>query len=357
MSHIPQRKEKDCLNCGTIVAGKYCQECGQENVVPHEGFWHMVKHFAYDITHFDSKFFDSMKYLLFRPGFLPKEYIKGKRASYLNPVKKYVFTSAIFFLLFFTFFVGKDPVVFDGKRQVDTERRKEGIAQTETLLKKKPGDEKLTALLVRLRDTADQLTENDLIALRGSLNIVVGSRQYDSLVQYDSVQRSLPADKRDSWFEQRLQRTSLKWKAKYGDRADSGMGIVWSAFLHKLPYLLFVSLPLFALILKLLYIRRKEYYYVDHGIFAIYHYIFTFILLLFVFLLGELEEKTGLSVFSGLAALTFLSGGIYLFISMKRFYGQKTGKTILKFLLLNAGAFLMLLLLFVAFLLVSFFQV
>ena len=101
MSHIPERKEKDCLNCGTIVQGKYCHVCGQENVVPMETFWAMLTHFVYDITHFDGKFFSTLGILLRKPCFLSKEYMKGKRASYLNPVRMYIFTSAFFFLVFF----------------------------------------------------------------------------------------------------------------------------------------------------------------------------------------------------------------------------------------------------------------
>ncbi|WP_354667709.1 DUF3667 domain-containing protein, partial [Campylobacter jejuni] len=71
---------------------------------PKESFWHLTTHFIYDITHFDGKFFSTLKYLLFRPGFLSKEYLKGRRAGYLHPVKMYVFTSALFFLIFFSFY-------------------------------------------------------------------------------------------------------------------------------------------------------------------------------------------------------------------------------------------------------------
>ena len=100
MSHLPQRKEKNCLNCGTTVIGKYCHNCGQENIVPKESVWHLVTHFFNDITHFAGKFFSTLKDLLFKPGFLSKEYIKGRRATYLNPVRMYLFTSFIFFLYF-----------------------------------------------------------------------------------------------------------------------------------------------------------------------------------------------------------------------------------------------------------------
>jgi hypothetical protein len=47
----------------------------------------------------------------FRPGFLSREYMKGRRASYLHPIKMYVFTSAIFFLLFFSVFTNSESVL------------------------------------------------------------------------------------------------------------------------------------------------------------------------------------------------------------------------------------------------------
>ena len=103
MSHQPERKENNCLNCGTLVAGRYCQHCGQENVETKQSAGALVRHFVYDIFHFDGKFFDTMKQLLFRPGYVPKEYVLGKRSSYLDPIRMYLFTSAVFFLVFFFF--------------------------------------------------------------------------------------------------------------------------------------------------------------------------------------------------------------------------------------------------------------
>src|SRR5687768_17786211 len=112
MSHLTERKEKNCLNCNAIVQGRYCQVCGQENIVPQESFRHLVLHFIYDITHFDGKFFETLKYLIFKPGLISKEYIAGRRTRYLNPIRMYVFTSAIFFLIFFA--TSGDNVVFTG---------------------------------------------------------------------------------------------------------------------------------------------------------------------------------------------------------------------------------------------------
>jgi len=90
------------LNCHTALTGRYCPICGQENLEPKETVWHLVQHFFNDITHFDGKFFSTVKYLMRKPGFLSAEYMAGRRASYLNPIRMYVFTSAIFFLILFS---------------------------------------------------------------------------------------------------------------------------------------------------------------------------------------------------------------------------------------------------------------
>jgi Protein of unknown function (DUF3667) len=358
VSHIPQRKEKDCLNCGTIVQGHYCQNCGQENVVPHETFWHMVKHFLYDITHFDSKFFDSMKYLLFKPGFLPGEYIKGKRASYLNPVKKYVFTSAIFFLLFFSFFVDSGKVDISMDEPLSKKERLSRIEKAEDELQLNSNNDKMRVFLQMLKDTSRVVTQGDLIKYWDDLSIIkFGGRQYKNLAEYDSVQKALSPGERDGFFVRMLQKKNLKIREKYGNDPRKVSSILIDSFLHKLPYLLFASLPIFALILKLLYVRRKNMYYVDHGIFSLYHYIFTFFLLLVVFLIAELQSILGIDDIDFLMVPVFLSGGLYLYLAMKRFYKQNHGKTLLKFILLNIAGLLMMLILFTAFIFLSVFEI
>ncbi|MCY7293029.1 MAG: DUF3667 domain-containing protein [Ferruginibacter sp.] len=114
MSHLNERQGKNCLNCNTEVAGRYCQYCGQENIETKETVWHLVSHFFQDITHFDGKFFSTLKYLFTKPGFLSKEYMIGRRASYVNPVRMYVFTSAFFFLIFFSIMkVDKNAIIND----------------------------------------------------------------------------------------------------------------------------------------------------------------------------------------------------------------------------------------------------
>lgn len=359
MSHIPLRKETDCLNCGATLIGRYCHICGQENTVRHEGFWHMVKHFFYDITHFDSKFFDTLKLLLFKPGFLSKEYVNGRRASYLHPVKMYVFTSAVFFLIFFSFFSSgtlkvstEASLTKEQRLSMITDLEEEAKTDTSTSIK---------AQLALLKDTSRTVTVADLIKLAGRadytfINITGAASKFKSVAQYDSVQKLLPTDKKDGWLRKTLKRREIELSEQYGQDPTSGVRKFYDSFLHKLPYLLFISLPLFALFLKLLYIRRKEFFYFDHGIFSIHQYIFSFILLLIVFSFQELYDWLHAGLFNIIAVLLFLSGGFYLYKAMRKFYGQRRAKTIAKFILLNIMGFIGMLILFVFFLLFSIFQ-
>src|SRR5476651_1345786 len=99
MKHSNLRHDKTCLNCGTEVQERFCTHCGQENTEPKESFGHLLRHFFADVTHYDSQFFTTLKYLIFRPGFLTVQYNAGKRLSYLNPIRMYIFISAVFFLV------------------------------------------------------------------------------------------------------------------------------------------------------------------------------------------------------------------------------------------------------------------
>lgn len=299
-----------------------------------------------------------MKYLLLRPGFLPSEYVKGRRASYLNPVKKYVFTSAVFFLLFFSVFKSENSVKIDMKTPLTAQEKERYNQRAREELAKDPKNEKWLQAVQLLKDSTRKLTQEDMIKYWDDFNFIsIDVRSYPNRHAYDSIQKSLPPDERDGWFERLLQRQNLRLKEKYGNDPGNATNKLISSFLHKLPYLLFVSLPLFALILKLLYLRRKQFYYADHGIFSIYHYIFSFILLLMVFGLDKLSSVTDSGIFDVLTAILFLSGGVYLYIAMKKFYGQGHGKTFLKFLLLNIAGAVMLIVLFLAFLLFSVFEI
>jgi Protein of unknown function (DUF3667) len=99
MSKKQYRKDKTCLNCRYVVDHKFCPNCGQENVVTRKTFHHLFVHFFEDLTHYENAFWRTIRNLLFKPSALTKEYLSGKRLSYLAPVRLYIFISFMTFFL------------------------------------------------------------------------------------------------------------------------------------------------------------------------------------------------------------------------------------------------------------------
>ncbi len=352
MSHLEERKEKNCLNCNAQVQGRYCHICGQENIATKETAWHLVSHFFQDITHFDGKFFNTLRYLIWKPGFLSREYMNGRRASYLNPIRMYVFTSAFFFLIFFTFFKTNE-VVFsetDVNGKTLTEIIKMDSAHFADFTRKvNRNDNKPDRAMTReeFRNFLDT-------SIRHS-GITVFNHRYKTRAAYDSALAN--GTENDNWIIRQLVYQVIAINSKYNNNAQEIIAAFKSALLHSLPQMLFISLPLLALLLKLLYRRRKEFYYVSHAILSIHLYIFVFIAMLFLFSIGKLNDGLHWGVLSFINGLMYILIFFYEYKAMRNFYGQRRAKTIAKFLLLNLMFLVVLLLLFVIFTFFSLFKI
>ncbi len=355
MSHFVERKEKDCLNCGTIVHGRFCHICGQENIVTKESFWSLVHHFIEGITHFDGKFFYTLKPLLFKPGHVSKEYTNGKRYAYLHPVRMYLFTSAVFFLIFFSI-INPNKIVQTSEKPLAINDRREILEDYIEKIKQNPADTTSKRNIEILMDTSKSVKISD-IGLTGDFGfITIGKNKYTTIEEYDSLQKVLPKKQRDGWIIKRLNKKGLELKEKYDGKPAEAFKDFGNAFLHRLPYLLFISLPFFAGILKLLYIRRKQFYYSDHIIFTIHLYIFSFIILLFLFAFNSLKTWTGWGIWNWFTFLFVSAWVIYLIMALKKFYGQGKLKTTIKFLGLSFLSLILMMTLFIFFLFFSLLQ-
>ncbi len=113
-----------CLNCGAVLSGAYCSNCGQKAHV-HRSVLHAVEEFLHGITHFDSKLWNTLPLLAFRPGKLTRDYVQGKRARYVAPVALFLLTVFSMFLLF-GFLPG--PGLPDGAVEIDPKDRAEALA-------------------------------------------------------------------------------------------------------------------------------------------------------------------------------------------------------------------------------------
>lgn len=138
------RPETNCLNCGAEVTGKFCAECGQENVDSNENVFHLVGHYTADFFHFDSKIPRSVILLLTKPGFLTREYWQGRRIRYIHPLRLFLFISVLFVAsaaFYHQHFrkPGKAVVIVGGgqptaEEQIETERVKKVVQELQGLV-------------------------------------------------------------------------------------------------------------------------------------------------------------------------------------------------------------------------------
>ena len=90
-----------CLNCGTVLTGRYCHACGQSSHV-HRTLMSIVHDLAHGVFHFEGKIWRTLPMLVLHPGKLTRRYIDGERARFVSPLALFLFTV---FLMFATFSV------------------------------------------------------------------------------------------------------------------------------------------------------------------------------------------------------------------------------------------------------------
>jgi Protein of unknown function (DUF3667) len=423
VSHLKERKEKNCLNCQSEVVGRFCHKCGQENLEPKETVWHLVQHFFNDITHFDGKFFETVKYLLRRPGFLSLEYMRGRRMAYLNPIRMYVFTSAIFFIILFSMKKPEDMAKAsdythddvkvamnlgalrqdsarlaknlkaedDADDREDLKEKIEFRAIEIAAIKKTYGDtvkrvfskNELAGFVTQaysdsiasgnynlakqnkfkraMREYGKEVSDNVNVNVYENDEIFGWGIKYRTVAEYDSAEKALPESLRDGWLKRLIIRRSMVITKEYREDRRLFIEHLLDNIFHSFPKILWISLPIFALILNILYFRHKHYYYVNHGIFTIHVYCATFIqifVFLMIYQLGKAVPSGGwhtIVILLNLAVFIWMM--IYPYKAMRGFYMQRRAKTFIKYFILFSLMSLINLMLLVIFLLISVFTV
>lgn len=340
MSAFKLRKEKDCLNCGHVVEENFCPQCGQENIVVKEDALHMVTHAVADYFHFEHKFFGTIKPLLLKPGQLTLAYVSGKRVSFIHPIRLYIFVSIVFFL-----------VIFSGnKTEKETEEKKPKVEKAlspkeqDSLQAKKIKDieeaMKYVPLKGSVRDSIIKAAKEDIkrdgSKTNTNVNLLSGKKNKwngswiskdTTVAAYEKRQLSLPKNKRDGFIKHYISKRSIELN-KYPDPTKKFK----EDLLHNIPKMMFLLLPMFALILKLVYINKNRYYY-EHLIYSFHLHSAMFLSILLTLLL-----QWFFALFYGISGwlTSFCTLYIiwYIYRSLRSFYGSTRWITVLKMLFL-----------------------
>jgi hypothetical protein len=289
-----------CPNCNAFIKAdaKYCHECGQKRIHPKDhSVWHLIIESIGDFFHFDSKFLATLRPLLFRPGFLTKEYLQGKRARYFQPFKLFLFISFLYFL------------AAGMMNHRNSDRDLEASLPGKSVSGKDSSANK-SEYSVHLAEIHDKIMDLPDDSLRKLVKI-------HGLNRFINI--SYP---RENWFVRFLYKQTIKNRLQGSLTFGENMK-------KTVPKLIFILIPFFAFLLKLLYIRRKIFYF-RHIIFSLHYLSFVF-LLLWINLFGSLLS-------TWISTVLFLSMLVYLFIAMKKVYQQKMLRTLGKFVLLFFGS-------------------
>ncbi|MXV50527.1 DUF3667 domain-containing protein [Pedobacter sp. HMF7647] len=316
MSNKHHRTEKNCLNCGFIVEKNYCSNCGQENVNLHESFWHLLYHSIGHYFHFDSKFGNSVVPLLTKPGYLTNEYNAGRRASHFPPISLYLFISFIFFIL-----------VLPGKKHKSEEKTENRSGQVHDLdIARKKIESDTTLSVSSKRKALSALKFGD----RDNFNTKLTNGIDTTVEQYEKKQASLPVTKRDGYWKSAVKRKII-------DIQNDG-STYSELILHNIPKMMFVLLPLFALIL-MFFFRNSGKFYVEHLIHAVYVHSFLFALIA----ISVILQKILPSGFSDwIQLISMIAMAWYVYKSIRVVYKNSRRRTIVKmFALLMAYGVLM----------------
>jgi hypothetical protein len=354
MSHKnPLRKDKTCLNCNHVVDSRYCPNCGQENTDTRKTFHHLFIHFFEDLTHYENAFWKTIKNLLLRPASLTKEYLSGKRLSYLAPVRLYIFISFVTFFLLAVFpdednsdVIKVNNLKVGGKVKTTTDTITQQELKIDELAKKGAFSKTEADSLKKLIKEAEKDPSKDNFINLG----------YSSIEKMDSIRKVNPGEINDLeyWLSSKIIPINKKYtneeiKEKFIEGVE-----------HNFPKTLFIFMPIFAFVLWLFH-NKKRFYYFDHGIFTLHYFSFLLLIVLLLFLLSKILYLFGdSSVISGIDIVINTVGYIwmfyYFFPAHHRFYGETRFISFIKssvIFILNLILFTFLIILFVLYTLIN----
>lgn len=320
-----------CKNCEKQYEQgfKFCPHCGQktnDELTIGVLFYNTISNYF----SFDARFLKSFLPLMFKPGYLAKRFVNGQRLMYLHPAQMYLFVSVIFFFLSsFTIAnwekganeinerIANTPLEVNEKDnvvvEIDSTQRKEII---KTLDKSKDAlgidevDIKQVDSLIQA-ENGNQLIDWDFD--KKKIDSLINSGAKDEVI-YEELGMSDDA----GYFEKGI------YKGVVNMAKGTGLGNALRRAFDAVPISMFILLPLFALMLKILYFKRGRY---SH------HLVFTFYLFSFLFTLFALLMAIDRFLFEipgWISLLIVLSTFFYFYVALLKFYERHWFTTILK---------------------------
>jgi len=372
-STVDHAAPTQCENCGSELQGQYCHQCGQSIHNPIRHASHALEEVFESFWHLDGRVFRTLRDLVV-PARLACNYIAGHRARYITPLRLFVILSVL------TFFVGQMTVDFnnatvelDGKNSIESaktvaeverlrDKALKGIAKGRTNAKGAPFvNESLAAAEAEVREqAAERIAELQSVAPGKPSSAAAASADAKAAADATPVD-SEDDDKapkltigRNGPWDAKTNPVKIGWlpafanhwlNVKIGRAVENAPRLQNDAefrkrvFLGSVPTALFVLMPVFALLLKLFYIRKHRLY-LEHLVVALYSHAFLLLSLLTIFVLVGVERfvpATARVLLGWVEGAVWVWMPIYLLLMQKRVYGQGWIVTLVKYFALGTA--------------------
>ncbi|MEY2550525.1 MAG: hypothetical protein QOG12_669, partial [Verrucomicrobiota bacterium] len=382
-SKLPEEPLTHCENCGAPLTGEFCAQCGQHAIDYRRSIFRVLLDAADSFLNWDTKFLHSMNQLLIHPWQLTNDFNAGRRARYVHPLRLYLIASIVFFLLARA--INWDS---DGPIQLTEQDRTELVASLNKMIEPNSPltpEQRAQVELARTKLTEVQgaLTAEERAEVRKAFKAYIKSEVRKTLsaeerakmatmmaripkipdpathmtppavpmppdlsasppaIEHPSVPPSTvtatpkppfhfsagpPGEKKSAfavWLEKQV-------KEKIGE--DGARAKLFLETLRSnIPAMMLCCIPLFAFILKILYIRKGRFY-VEHLVYALHIHTFLYVSVIITSLAVMGANRLSATLGGLITAVMVCAIVVQIFLSIRRVYKQGWVMTMLKFL-------------------------
>jgi hypothetical protein len=378
-SKLPAQPLTHCENCGAPLAGEFCSQCGQHAIDYRRSLFRVLIDAADSFLNWDTKFLHSLNVLLLRPWQLTNDFNSGRRARYVHPLRLYLIASIIFFLLARAInwetpasvdltpqdrtelvtslakLTGPDsPLSAEQREKIEAARTK--LAEAEGALTDPERDELKKAFREFIKSTVRKnITPEERVKMSRMINRIPEPPEVPAppVPSMESSPGEMPPpapsisipprpknkekdkfhltvgpnDRDKTPFETWLEGQIKEKIGEDGTRAKLFMDTVRS----NIPAMMLCCVPLFAFILKILYIRQRRYY-VEHLVYALHIHSFLYVAVIVTSLLSMGANRTVPALSGWIIGLMSCAILVQIFRSIRRVYRQGWFFTLVKFL-------------------------
>ena len=271
-----------CLNCGAALSGPFCPGCGQRDIPPYPSVRELAVDAVSEFSGWDGRLASTLRALVLNPGLLTHEFLEGRRARYISPLRLYLTASLVYFL----------------------------IAAATPDVRLQSGKMLFPGVKIGTTRTGTSASSSRPERVGNAATASLEGRELLTPAERDSALKDI--ERAPALMQPFLRRA-------VGDPGGFKRGI-----LTTMPRMLFALLPIFAGIVALFYRGRK---YPEHLYFAIHLHAFTFLALAVAEALKFTESPILVSLGSLIGVIWV---PIYAVLAFRRVYGGSYVRTVAK---------------------------